>query len=348
MKIGIFLEEMRQGLTQPEAFRDVLRVADAAEAGGLDGVWLGEIHCTPDRSVVSAPLLVATAIASRTRRLRVGTAVHLLPLNNPLRIAEEVATLDQVSEGRFEFGVGRSGSPRAYNAYGVPYEESQARFFEALDIIREAWKGEPFTYRGRFHSVTNTAVAPRPYQQPHPPIRMAALSEETFAVVARLGLQLFVGLRQSDIGELATQLKTYRRAWKEAGHPGEGSVYLRIPLYAAPSERAAREQARDTITYYFKRQAEFSMAGAGQAGTGPLERKQAKAAELRSMTYAHILEHRVAFGSAAGLVERLTRLRDEMQLDGIVVEMNPGGLIPARLETRSLRILADEVMPALA
>jgi alkanesulfonate monooxygenase SsuD/methylene tetrahydromethanopterin reductase-like flavin-dependent oxidoreductase (luciferase family) len=348
VKIGLFLEEMRRGLSQSEAFHDALRLADAAEAWGLEGVWLGEMHCTPDRSVLSAPLLVATAIASRTRRLRVGTAVHLLPLNNPLRIAEEVATLDQLSHGRFEFGIGRSGSPRAYNAYGVPYEESQARFFEALEIIREAWRGEPFTYHGRFHRVTNTTVAPRPCQRPHPPMRMAALSAETFAVVARLGLQLFVGLRQSDLGEVAAQLETYRRAWKDAGHPGEGSVYLRIPLYAAPTEREAREQPRESITYYFQRQAEFSLAGAGQAGTGPVEQKHAKAAELRAMTYEHILAHRVAFGSGRGLVERLTRLRDELGLDGIVVELNPGGLIPAELEARSLSILARDVAPALA
>ncbi len=90
------------------------------------------------------------------------------------------------------------------------------------------------------------------------------------------------------------------------------------------------------------------MAGAGQAGTGPIEKKQAKAAELRAMSYEHILEHRVAFGSGPGLVERLQRLRAEMGIDGIVVEMNPGGMLSAEQEARSLRILAGDVLPALA
>src|SRR5262245_2335981 len=98
---GIFVEEKRHGVTQPEAFRDIFELADRAEAWGIHCVWLGEIHFTPTRSVISASLQVASAIASRTRRVRIGTAVQVLPLNHPLRIAEEVATIDQISEGRF-------------------------------------------------------------------------------------------------------------------------------------------------------------------------------------------------------------------------------------------------------
>ena len=134
MHFGIFVEEMRQGSSQSQtsAFRDIFEVADHADAWGADCVWLGEIHFTPTRSVISASLQVASAIASRTKRLRVGTAVQVLPLNHPLRIAEEVATIDHISEGRFEFGIGRSGVVRTYDVYGVPYAESTDRFREAL------------------------------------------------------------------------------------------------------------------------------------------------------------------------------------------------------------------------
>src|SRR5207237_7447068 len=123
--------------------------------------------------VLSSPLVLAGAIAGRTRRLRIGTAVHLLPLNHPLRIAEDVATVDQVSGGRFDFGVGRSGSPRAYDVLGVPYGESQARFAEALAVIRQAGKGGAVRRGGKFFRVQTGPVAPTPYQRPHPPIRMA-------------------------------------------------------------------------------------------------------------------------------------------------------------------------------
>lgn len=347
MKFGIFVEETRRGTGQAAAFHEAFRLVDAAEAWGLDGVWLGEIHFDPARSVLSASIVVASAIAARTRRLRVGTAVQLLPLNNPLRIAEEVATVDHISEGRFDFGIGRSGSPRAYDGYGIPYAESQARFREALEIIREAWKGEPFSYQGEFHRFEHATVSPRPYQLPHPPIRMAATSEETFLQVARLGLSIFVGLRGMDIPELRGHLQAYRKAWHEAGHAGEASAYLRIPLYAGPTEKAAVEEPHESIMYYFSRQAELIRSAAGHAGTGSAERREALAAQVANLSYEQILETRVAFGSAAGLVDRLTQLHEELDLDGIVAELNPGGLIPAELEMRSLHILTHQVMPAL-
>src|SRR3989442_11933529 len=118
------------------------------------------------RWVLSAPLVVARWIVARTRRLSVGSAVQLLPMKHPLRVAGEVATLDHLSHGRFDFGIGRSGGPRAYDALGVPYEESQGRFFEALEIILSAWKVEPFSYEGKFYRFANATLTPRPHQHP--------------------------------------------------------------------------------------------------------------------------------------------------------------------------------------
>src|SRR5713226_7369736 len=156
MDFGIFIEEARRGSGEAEWFRETFDLVDASEAWGLDGVWLGEIHFNPSRSVLSSPIALASFIAARTRRVRVGTAIQVLPLSNPLRIAEDVATVDQLSEGRFD---------------------------EALQIIREAWKGRPFSYQGKFYRFENVTVGPRPYQLPHPPMRMAANSVETFPFV---------------------------------------------------------------------------------------------------------------------------------------------------------------------
>ncbi len=346
MHFGLFVEEMRQGATQPVAFRDVFDLADRADAWGLDCVWLGEIHFTPTRSVISASLQVASAIAARTRRVRVGTAVQVLPLNHPLRIAEEVATVDQISQGRFEFGIGRSGVVRTYDIYGVPYAESQARFREALEIIRQGWKGEPFDYEGQFYRVKNAIVTPRPYQVPHPPIRMATTSDETFPAAGRMGLPIFVGLRVTEIPDLQAQLAPYRRAWREAGHPGDPSVYLRIPVYVSTTERGAIEEPRQSLTAFFARQTELARAAVGRAGAGPADRRRMQAERMASLTYDDILAKKVAFGSPAGVIERLKQLRDELGLDGIVAEPNPGGLIPPELETRSLRLLTHDVLPA--
>jgi len=330
---GIFVEELRHGATQAGAFRDIFETADHAEAWGIDCAWLGEIHFTPSRSIISASLQVASAIAARTRRLRVGTAVQVLPLNHPLRIAEEVATVDHISEGRFEFGIGRSGVVRTYDTYGVRYDESQARFREALDIVRRAWTGEPFSYEGEFYRIRDATVAPRPYQVPHPPIRMAATSDETFPAAGRLGLPIFVGLRSTEISDLQAQLGPYREAWRAAGHPGEPSVYLRIPVYAS--------------TAFFARQTDLARSAVGRAGAGPADRRQMQAERMAALSYDDMLARKVAFGTAAAIVDRLSELREQLQLDGVVAELNPGGRIPQELETRSLEILARDVLPAL-
>ena len=346
MDFGIFTEQIRRGSSQGEAFGELFELVDAAETWGLDVVWLAEMLVNPTRSVLSAPLLVASWIVARTKRLRVGTAVQLLPLNHPLRVAGEVATLDHLSHGRFDFGVRRSGGPRAYDALGVPYEESQGRFFEALEIILSAWKGEPFSYEGKFYRFADATVTPRPYQHPHPPVRMAATTADTFPRVGRMGLPIFVGLRGMNIPELAGHVRRYREAWREAGHAGDGDVCLRIPVYAAPTEKAAVEEPEETITYYFHRQADLTRAPLGRPGTGPAERREAQAKTLSSLSYPDILSTKVAFGTGQGLVDRFTQLREELSLNGIAAELNPGGLLPKGQETRTLQILTHQVMPA--
>jgi alkanesulfonate monooxygenase SsuD/methylene tetrahydromethanopterin reductase-like flavin-dependent oxidoreductase (luciferase family) len=347
MHFGIFMEfETREGRSQVEAFQEGFALVEAADAWGLDGVWLGEMHFNPARSVLGAPSVVASSIATRTQRLRVGMAVQVLPLNNPLRIAEEAATVDQISAGRFDFGIGRSGAPRAYDIYGVPYEESQARFREALEIILEAWKGERFSYQGEYYRFENAIVSPRPYQLPHPPIRMAATTGDTFPRVGERGLPIFVGLRGMDIPELRVHLQAYRKAWQEAGHPGQGNVFLRMPVYAGTTEQGALDEPRDSIMHYFTRQANLQRSSVGRAGTGPAEQRQARADRLMSLTYEEILHTKVAFGTAAELIDRLSQLREELGLDGVVAELDAGGQIPAERVQRSLHILTHEVMPA--
>jgi alkanesulfonate monooxygenase SsuD/methylene tetrahydromethanopterin reductase-like flavin-dependent oxidoreductase (luciferase family) len=347
MHFGIFLEERHPGDSDQAALQETLRLAGAAEAWGLDGIWLGEINFNPARSVSSSPITIASFLAARTTRVRIGLAVQVVPLAHPLRIAQDVATVDQLSQGRFDFGVGRSGSPRAYDILGIPYAESQERFEEALEIILKAWRGERFSHHGRYFRFDNAIVGPRPYQLPHPPLRMAANSKETFPVVARLGLPLFVGLRDHDLPELRLHVGAYRAAWREAGHPGDGDVSLRIPIYAAPTEKEACEEPRENFTFFFQRHAELTRSGLGRSDTGPADRRRAKLEQLTSLTYDEILDSRVAVGTAVGLTERLAEISRDLGLSGIVAELNPGGLLPLERMERTLRIFTHEVIPAL-
>ena len=349
MDFGAFMEfGNREGGSQTDAFGEGFDFVAAAEAWGLDGVWLAEFHFNPARSVLSSPIVVAGAIASCTARLRIGMAVYVLPLNNPLRVAEEVATVDHISRGRFDFGVGRSGFVRSYDIYRTPYGESQGRFREGLAIILEAWKGETFSYHGEYFTVEDATVSPRPYQLPHPPLRMAATTASTFPEVGRLGYPVFVGLRGMDIPELRVHLEEYRKAWREAGHAGDGDVYLRIPMYAAASQSAALDEPRDSITYYISRQSSIVAQDAARRRPSDegASRQLSTAERLASLSYEEILATKVAFGSAAALRDRLQQLQEELGLDGVVAELNAGGLLSAAQVRESLRILTQDVMPA--
>ena len=161
MEFGSFMEfACRPNTSEAQAFKEAFDHVALAEELGLDGVWLAEAHFSPGRSVLASPLILASTIAARTKRMKIGTAVVILPLGNPLRIAEEAATVDQISQGRFEFGVGRSGIQSAYEGYNLPYAESRDRFWEYLEIIRQAWAAGSFSYQGRFLSYSDVCVVP--------------------------------------------------------------------------------------------------------------------------------------------------------------------------------------------
>ena len=347
MQFGMFMEfGMRAGGSEADAFREGFELVDAAESWGLDGAWLAELHFNPARSVLSSPITIASSIATRTRRMRIGMAVYVLPLNNPLRVAEEVATVDHISEGRFEFGIGRSGFARSYDLYGIPYRDSRQRFRETFEVLQEAWKGETFSYHGDIYQFDNVLVTPQPCQRPHPPVRIAATTAETFPYMGQQGHPIFVGLRGMDLPELSGCIRQYRTAWQEAGHPGPGDVSLRIPVYAGETMQQAVDEPFESIRAYFGRMGNLYRESAGQAGIDATELRSGRADRLAALSYEGILETKVAFGSAEGLVARFRYLEAELGVNSIVAELNAGGLIPAERVQRSLKILTHQVMPA--
>jgi alkanesulfonate monooxygenase SsuD/methylene tetrahydromethanopterin reductase-like flavin-dependent oxidoreductase (luciferase family) len=359
MHLGLVMEcDYREGATQEEAFDEAFRMVETAETLGLDGVWLAERHFAARRgpldalgagipSIVSAPLTIASAIAARTQRLRVGIAVNVLPLCHPVRIAEEAATVDQISKGRLDFGVGRSGFPRAYEGYGIPYGESRERFQESLEIILKAWTEEPFSYTGKYYTFNNLSVLPRPYQKPHPPVRVAATTRETFPQVGRLGHPIFIGLRGFDVFEGDQHLQTYRQAWREAGHPGNGDVFLRIPIYVAETAERARSEPEYSTLRSYRRLAETFGTSARAAGTTASEERAERSERLSAVGYDGLLQGRLAYGTPDMVATRLRELQETLGLSGIIMEPNVGGHIPPELVFRSVRLFAQEVAPQL-
>jgi alkanesulfonate monooxygenase SsuD/methylene tetrahydromethanopterin reductase-like flavin-dependent oxidoreductase (luciferase family) len=340
MEIGLFTEfQCAPGMGEAQAFDESLAEMTAAEEMGFDAVWLAEIHFQKDRSVLSSPLIVATAIAARTRRVKIGIAVQVLPLAHPLHLAEDVATLDHLSKGRLDFGVGRSGLPEHYERFNIPYSESRERFQETLDILVKAWTQERFTHEGKYFQFRDVCVLPKPYQKPHPPLRVAATTQETYPLVGRMGLPIFIAVRTTSISDLKRFIGGYHEGWREAGHPGRGEVALIVPVYVAATERRAREEAEASTMHFFRVIAE----ALGKGGT-----KREEAAKLGRMSYEEILQELVVYGTPESVTERLMELREALGYTTLSVWMNVGGRIPHERVLGSMRLFAERVIPRLS
>src|SRR5438552_2980547 len=196
-------------------------------------------------------MTIASAIAARTKNIKIGTGVQVLPLCRPLRLAEDTATVDHISHGRLLFGVGRSGFPRAYEAYGIPYGESSERFGEVLEVVKRAWNEEAFSFAGKYYNYENVCIVPKPYRRPHPPIRIAANREDTFISAGRQGYAIFVGARRGTIEEILPNLRIYRDAWKAGGHAGEGKVFLRAPVYVGDTVDQALSGPKESLMHFY-------------------------------------------------------------------------------------------------
>jgi alkanesulfonate monooxygenase SsuD/methylene tetrahydromethanopterin reductase-like flavin-dependent oxidoreductase (luciferase family) len=346
MEFGMFHEfQWSPGESEAAAFEHSFAQVDAAERWGLDAMWLAELHLAPHRSVLSAPLVLASAIAARTSRMKIGTAVQVLPLCHPLRLAEEAATVDQISRGRLIFGVGRSGFPRTYEAYGVPYAESRERFAEILEIVKLAWTEPTFSHHGRFYHYDKLSLVPKPYQQPYPEIRIAATSPDTYAAIGTLGHAAFVAARLGTLSELAPHIAEYRAAYQAAGHPGRGQVYLRVPVYVAETAERARDEPEESIMRLLRYTGALIGESANRSGTRAIEQRAERAQHLQTVTYEEALRDKVIVGTPEAVADRLLALREELGLDGILAELNSGSLIPHERVMNALRLLCEKVMP---
>jgi alkanesulfonate monooxygenase SsuD/methylene tetrahydromethanopterin reductase-like flavin-dependent oxidoreductase (luciferase family) len=349
MEFGMFHEfPSLPGRSETEAFDEAMEQVEAAERLGLDVMWLAELHFEPRRSVLSAPLSIASAIAARTRQIKIGIAVQVLPLCHPLRLAEEAATVDQLSHGRLIFGVGRSGVAQTYEAYGVSYAESRDRFREILDIIEQAWTKPSFSYEGKYHRFKDVAVVPTPYQKPLPPIRIAASTPDTFPAIGRRGAPIFASVRHTTWSDLARQIESYHAAWVEAGHPGRGQVFVSAPTYIAETEEHARAEPKESIMHFYHEQANLLEGAAKLVDPETAARRMRRVNQLRNLDYGEAVRTNALVGTPAMIVDRLSALQQEIGLSGVLAELNCGGLIPHQKVLTAMQLLCEKVKPRFA
>ena len=349
MEFGLFVEfPSREGTTQAQIFKDSMELIQAAEDSGSEGVWLAEYHFDPGRSVLSAPVTVAGAVAARTKKVKIGLAVHVLPLRNPVQIAEEIATLDHLSDGRLDFGIGRAAFPRIYQGYGFDYAESRDRFDECLEIILRSWTEERFSFKGKFYQYDDLCVVPKPLQKPHPPIRIGATSEDTFELVGRMGYPIFINpSRVTTLLDLKPLVAEFHQAREEAGHTGQVDVGLRVPVYVAETKEKAYSEPKESTMFQMQRLINVITQSIGEAGISAGDDRAAQAERLKAMTYEDVLANTVVYGTPESVVERLQQLQEELGLTQVIYEVNFGCNVPLEHQIKAVQLINEQVAPNL-
>ena len=344
MKFGVFFQAPEaDGQSHGRRYTEMFELIALAEELGFDVAWLAELHFGGAFSLLANPLMMVPVIAERTKRIRIGTAVSLLPLQHPLSCAEQAATADVLSGGRLEFGVGRGSIPSQFHGFRIPVSENRARFDEALEIIKLAWTKDRFSYRGKFWEVEELAVVPRPVQQPHPPIRVAVHTAESFAHVADKGWPIYSGTTTTPLPQLREYMGMYRQRFAAAGHAWQPEqMALMLPTYVGD-----REAMRPGVHKYYKNlQAIFSAIPASYADHLP--RLQMIDENVANLPFDRFCRDNAVFGDPAEVVDRMQAAREEFSLSQVICWFDQGNALPRAEVERTMRRFAEQVMPKLA
>ena len=289
------------------------------DEGGYDAVWLAEHHFST-YSVCPSTTLMGAHVAARTKRLRIGTAVTLAALYQPLRLAEELALLDVLSNGRLAWGAGRGFDPREFRAFAVPVEESAARMQECVEIVLAAWSDEKLTHRGRHFEFSDVQVLPKPLQRPHPPVWLAASSPEAVVRAAKKGFSILQDPHSSH-AEIGRKRALYRETLEASGHAFAGrELPIARLLAVAPTDREAEEVARSGAQW---------TVGSYAGPMGDVS------AEARIESYVRDV---VLHGSPEKVLDRIAELRETIGLDYLMC---------APLSHASFTLFSDRVLPKL-
>ena len=342
MRFGFFDQlPCASGHSERQRYRDIIAQIELGDVLGFDTAWLGELHFSRPFSILAAPLMVLAAAAQRTTRIRLGTAVTLLPLHNPVKTAEEAATADVLSDGRLEFGVGRGTAPMHYAGYGIPQEESRERFDEALDFILQAWTNERFSFEGKHYRVHDLTVIPRPLQSPHPPVRIAANSPDTFPTAGRRRLPIFATPLINPPDKLKEGLAVYREVLP-AGTPGDTA--LAFPVHVTTSRAQARQECEPGLLRFLRDAAE-RLRPLGQADIKSFEAFRQVLARIERVKYEDLDREMGVFGDPDYCIERVQALRREYGMDEFICYFNQGGIMEHAMVKQSMTLFAKEVLP---
>ena len=309
-----------------QGFRDYLDMAVEAEALGYRSSFLVEHHFT-GWNQVSATLMLQTALAMRTKALRLGTAVIVLPWHNPVLLAEQAATLDLISNGRFDFGIGKGYRHNEFAGFQIPIEEAEVRFEECVEVMTKAFVSrQRFSHRGRFWQFDDIVVEPPPSQKPHPPFWVAAASEASIKRAARRGFNLILDQYASpeQLGQRIALFRAERQAAELPFDPLQVAVARQMHV---ANDKVEAEQQLKRAAGYTQRTVDVSRLPGGKTGSHVLSY-----ADTPGATEAHTL-----YDTPEGICEKLEALRKAGVAYILLTTL--GG-------SQQLRRFAREIMPA--
>lgn len=334
MEFGVFYQiPCGEHQTPAGRYADAMAQVQLADALGYDMAWLAELHFARRFSVMPAPLLMAAALSQTTERIMLGTAVNLLPLHHPLRIAEEVATLDVLSGGRAVFGIGRGSNPNHYRGYGIPIAERNDRFVEGLDLALRAWTEEELDYQGKFYHAAGIRLEPKPIQQPYPPVYIASNGADTFPLVGRLGHSILVTPMIITVPGVSSGLAAYREALAEHGHnPSAVKVVVNVPVYVGETAASAKAGFAPTVNNYLG-----TLRGMQNNSRGSSRASQ--------LSYDDIYDELGAVGTPQQVIERLEWFNELYHPQEFMCWFNIGGMLTNAEVGRSMQLFAEEVIP---
>ena len=321
-----------------EIYARGVEIAQAAETLGFGNVWLAEHHFST-YGYLSRPTQLATYIAAKTKRIRVGTAVIVVPLHHPLVIAEEIATLDLLAGGRLDVGLGRGYQPYEFERFGLELESGRARWEESIDILLKALSGKPFSYDGKFFKIPETMVFPQPLQQPRPPIWITAQSPESVEAAVRRGFNVLTGGFGVPIERMAEFRRLFDRLVGEFKPTHPLQVGVQRAVYVAESQadaRAAAEEARWNMRVTLSLRNQYERVEQGHAIPVPAPKEP---------DTDDLLDRFLVVGTPDTVIRQITRVRELVGISHFNCSFWFGDLEHARV-MRSMERFARELLPA--
>ena len=357
MKFGIFYEITvpRKWGREAEAkiFHEVVEQVVLAEQVGFDNFWTVEHHFLDEFSHCSAPEVLYGVIAAKTKRIRIGHGVRLLPFpyNHPVRVAESAATLDILSNGRLEFGTGRSATMTELGGFGINPADTRGMWEESLSILPRMWKEDPFRgHEGKYFKIPQRNVVPKPIQTPHPPLWMACSSPESHELAGKKGLGLLSFTLALHLQEVGRRVQLYKNAVANAKPVGDfanNQAAVFSLVHCSHTNKEAREEAEEGVLWYNNKSFEQlgqSVDAFVQKGSGYEYYDKFNKAKPEKFNFDYVDKHSmVIVGDPAYCIEKVQQYKD-IGVEQLLCLMQNYG-IPHEKTMQSIRLWGEKVIP---